>query len=389
MDPFYRQLLESLERGERFALGTVVETKGSTPQKAGARALFFADGRIVGTLGGGCLEAEARRRALLALRKGEPFHFSVQLDQDFGWDDGLICGGMAHLLIEPDPSHHLEILGRLMKTVQEGGRAVLATVIEAEGIAPGATLLLTPSEEPFGDSIPDGLKATLLRAAQPFLDAPWQDPQAVHLPDGLGHVYLEPHYPHPSLLIVGAGHIGAALAHYAARLDFEVAVLDDRASLVHAERFPEARRLLVDEIVSGIKSYPLRPDSFVVIVTRGHQHDAQALREVLGSPAAYLGMIGSRRKIHVIFQGLLEEGYATPEQLRRVRSPIGLDLGAKSVEEIAVSIAAELVAVRAKLRAGADPFTLWPEEESYPPLAAERSPKSLRLDRSAMTASVE
>jgi xanthine dehydrogenase accessory factor len=135
--------------------------------------------------------------------------------------------------------------------------------------------------------------------------------------------------------------------------------------------------LLVDEITTGLRKFPLQNDSFVVIVTRGHQHDAEALRETVASPAAYVGMIGSRRKVHVIFQGLLEEGLATPEQLRRVRAPLGLEIGARSVDEIALSIAAELVAVRAKIRAGADPYTLWPEGESYPPISALRSPKSI------------
>ncbi|MBW3622963.1 MAG: XdhC/CoxI family protein [Armatimonadetes bacterium] len=377
MPSFYEQLLESLEAGERFALGTVVHTHGSTPQKKGARALFYPDGRIVGTLGGGCLEAEARRRALLALRRGDPFHFTVQLDNDFGWDDGLICGGTATVLIEPDVRHHLSALRGLVGAVQDGERVVLATVVEAEEAQPGDTLLFRPDAPPVGDDLPSSLHSAMEEKAGAFLQAPWQEPQQVELPGHRGRAYLEPHYPLPSLLIIGGGHIGAALAHYAARLDFAVSVLDDRPSLVTPDRFPEAKGLIVDEITEGIRKHPIRPDSYVVIVTRGHQHDAEALREAVATPAAYIGMIGSRRKVHVIFQGLLEEGLATPEQLRRVRAPIGLDIDARSVEEIALSIAAELVAVRAKVRVGADPFTLFPEGETYVPLSARRSPKSI------------
>jgi xanthine dehydrogenase accessory factor len=377
MPSFYEQLLDALRAGERFALGTVVHTQGSTPQKKGARALFFPNGRITGTLGGGCLEAEARRRALLALRKGDPFHFTVQLDNDFGWDDGLICGGTATVLIEPEAGHHRAAVSALVEAERAGKRSVLAVVVDAEEVKPGETLLFRRGESPLGADLPSSLHAALAAHAEALLESPWQEPQTVQLPNGVGRAYFEPHYPLPALLIIGGGHVGAALAHFASRLDFAVAVLDDRPSLVTPDRFPEAKHLLVEEITAGLRGFPLGPESFVVIVTRGHQHDAEALRETVASPAAYVGMIGSRRKVHVIFQGLLEEGLATPEQLRRVRAPLGLEIGARSVDEIALSIAAELVAVRAKIRAGADPYTLWPEGESDPPISALRSPKSI------------
>jgi hypothetical protein len=148
------------------------------------------------------------------------------------------------------------------------------------------------------------------------------------------------------LLIMGAGHIGAALTHYASRIGFEVVVVDDRASFANRERLPDADQVLVDSVVDVARRWPKTPETYIVLVTRGHRNDAVALREVLGSPCAYIGMIGSRRKVLTIYEEFLAEGIATPEQLAQVHAPIGLDVGALTVDEIAVSIAAELIAVR-------------------------------------------
>jgi xanthine dehydrogenase accessory factor len=153
-------------------------------------------------------------------------------------------------------------------------------------VQPGETLLFRQGDAPIGADLPSSLHTAIAEQAASLLEAPWQEPQTVQLPNGIGRVYFEPHYPLPTLLIIGGGHIGASLAHFASRLDFEVAVLDDRPSLVTLDRFPEAKHLLVDEITAGLRKFPLGPDSFAVIGTRGHQHDAEALRETVATPAA-------------------------------------------------------------------------------------------------------
>jgi xanthine/CO dehydrogenase XdhC/CoxF family maturation factor len=173
-----------------------------------------------------------------------------------------------------------------------------------------------------------------------------EEPRRVTLAGSVGVAYLEPILPKPTLLIAGAGHVGAALAHYAARIGFSVAVVDDRPAFASPERLPEAEQVIVDDIVATVRRFPKNPQTYVVIVTRGHRHDAVVLREVIGTPVAYVGMIGSRRKVLTIFEEFLAEGLATPEQLAGIHAPIGLDIGALSVDEIAVSIAAELIAVR-------------------------------------------
>jgi xanthine dehydrogenase accessory factor len=153
----------------------------------------------------------------------------------------------------------------------------------------------------------------------------------------------------PRLVIAGAGHVGKALAHLGNLLDFEVMVIDDRPEFASQENVPDADGIVVGDIASAVKEIPDSPENYFVIVTRGHRNDAEALRAALGRGAAYVGMIGSRTKVDLMRREFLDKGWATEEEWGRVRAPIGLEIGSKTVEEIAVSIAAELVRVRAGL----------------------------------------
>jgi xanthine dehydrogenase accessory factor len=161
-------------------------------------------------------------------------------------------------------------------------------------------------------------------------------------------LFIEPLIPRPHLIIAGAGHIGAALAHLASLLEFEVTVVDDRPSFANRERLPDIDNVLVGDIAQTVASQPMDRDTYIVIVTRGHRHDAETLRATIKhvDEVAYIGMIGSRRKIKLIYDELLAQGIAKPEQLSKVHAPLGIDIGGESVWEIAVSIAAELVWVR-------------------------------------------
>jgi xanthine dehydrogenase accessory factor len=192
------------------------------------------------------------------------------------------------------------------------------------------------------------LQGAVEDAAHALLQEGREEPKRVLLKDPDAALYLEPLLPKPVCFIAGAGHIGAALAHYAARCGFEVAVVDDRPSLCNAERIPDATHILVGDIVETVRAWPKRRDTYWVIVTRGHKHDAVVLRELVKVPSDYLGMIGSKRKILTIYEEFLEQGLATPEELSRIHAPLGLDVGAVTVDEIALCIAAELVMVRRK-----------------------------------------
>ena len=369
-EQFLSEIVALLKEQRPFALATVVHTSGSTPQKAGARAIFLPDSRVLGTLGGGCMEAESRRRALELIRdEGRgmrdesrpgpsssliPHPSSLLLDlhlvDDFGWDDGLICGGSAQIFIQPLTTHHAspaEVYQAAIALKADRRRGMLAMVVAAPSPADIGRTLLVREDGPLVGALEDGaLTEEVTTTARRLLEEGGEAPRRLSLAAGTATVYMEPILPRPVLLIMGAGHIGAALTHDASRIGFEVVVVDDRASFANRERLPDADQVIVDSVVEVARRWPKTPETYVVLVTRGHRNDAVALREVIGSPCAYLGMIGSRRKVLTIYEEFLAEGIATPEQLARVHAPIGLDIGALTVDEIAVSIAAELIAVR-------------------------------------------
>jgi xanthine dehydrogenase accessory factor len=303
MKTFFDAMLSAIDEGQQFALGIISGVKGSSPQKQGAKALFFADGRIVGTLGGGCLEAEVRERARQALLKRQPATFELVLDHDFGWDDGLICGGKVTGLILPLASDAAPLWKNL----------ALRERIQSWGV-----------KSDFSIASDAGA-----------LDGEW--------------LYRETVRPPCALWIAGSGHVAQAVAPMAEQLDFSVTVFDDRGSLANHQFFPAAINLRVDAWDKLLlDSLPEQP-AFGLIVTRGHQHDALVLREWIHKPFTFLGMIGSSRKRRLIFSQFAQDRIATEEQLGAVECPVGLDIQAVSVTEIAVSIAARLVQRRAEL----------------------------------------
>ncbi len=245
---------DALERGEPAALVTIVSAIGSTPQRVGAKMLVFADGRIVGTIGGGCYENDAFWKAREAIASRVPQIVHYELSDDFAQETGLICGGQMD-------------------------------------------------------------------------------------------VYIEPIEPSPELYIVGAGHVGFHLARLAQEVSFRVHVIDDREKFANTERFPTAAEIIVDDLPAWIARTTLPPHAYVVIVTRGHTNDLEALRALAPHELRYLGLIGSRAKVARIYDALVADGMSA-DVLKRVHAPIGLEIGAVTPQEIAVSILAELIAVK-------------------------------------------
>ena len=343
MDPIYQQLADLLERKEPLAFAVLVETKRSTPQKCGAKAIFLPDGRILGTLGGGCLEAETRQKALRALETGESFSFKAVLDDDFGWDDGLICGGSVQTFVQPNPRSS-KVWEALLADPAKRQRRVLATVTRGEHT--GKRALFAGGELIVADDLPADLLSTLSVKSANLLAEPEPEPLSVTLQPSTVTAYFEPVLPHPVLVICGGGHIGCAVGKLAAWSGFDVVAIDDRASFANKERFPDAKQVIVDDPAKVMKDFPFDADTYVCIVTRGHRHDAVILKEIIHSQAGYIGMIGSKRKVRTVMDGFIEEGVATAEEFRRVRTPMGLAIHSLTVEEIAVSVVAELIAVR-------------------------------------------
>lgn len=344
MREILRELLDHLAGGAAACYCRLVETRGSTPQKAGAAMLVFPDGSQAGTLGGGCVEAEVKRRALDVLSGGQPQVLSFQLDSDYGWDDGLICGGRMQVLVEPlgslaDAAYYQVLAQRL-----EAGQGLIeAVVFDAQKSG-----LPAPASYAFDDehrllahhhgALDDGDAPAAVRQRLPRLA---QRPR----PTAAQGIACLPNLPRCRLVIVGGGHIGQAVGHLAPDLDFDVWVIDDRAEFVSAQRFPKAQRRIAGPIGPTLAALEITPSTYCIIVTRGHNHDEEALYHLVDRGACYVGMIGSRRKIRLIFDDLEAEGIST-ESLAKVYAPLGIDIGSQTVPEIAVSILAELVAHR-------------------------------------------
>jgi xanthine dehydrogenase accessory factor len=250
----FEEIYKLKREGKRAALATIINARGSTPSVVAAKMLVLEDGSILGTVGGGCVEFDVRKRAMAVIQDEKPRNFTFDLDQRPDDDTGLLCGGSVQ-------------------------------------------------------------------------------------------VFIEPVIPTPVLYIFGAGHVGLNVCKVAALAGFEVVVCDDREQYANRERFPDAREIHAGEMDAVLSELSPSAASYIVIVTRGHRHDMRVLRWALDTPAHYIGMIGSGRKVLTIFQQLEAEG-AARESFQRVFAPIGLEISAAMPEEIAISIVAELIAIR-------------------------------------------
>ncbi|MEP6663445.1 MAG: XdhC family protein [Verrucomicrobiota bacterium] len=324
----FEALAEAARREEKVALGIITGVKGSSPQKLGAKALFFPDGRINGTLGGGCLEAEIQQRALRSLQTGESSTFELVLDHDFGWDDGLICGG--------------KVFGVILPNAQNVGEKFWRKLAERKSISPwGVKTDFSIAMESRAGVPP--VQRTRQREAE-VIDKKSGRLEARPTFDWLYQESIAPPCP---LWIAGAGHIAQAVAPLASKLDFDVTVFDDRPALCNYEFFPDEITLRVGDWDKLLQETPTAQSSFALVVTRGHRHDALVLKDWIQKDFAFIGMIGSARKARIIFDHLLEEKIATAEQTDRVACPVGIKILSESVEEIAVSIMAQFIEKRA------------------------------------------
>jgi xanthine dehydrogenase accessory factor len=301
MTRFYEQLAAALAENQPFVLALISGTKGSSPQRIGAKALFFPDGKIIGTLGGGCLEAEVNSRAKKAMQTGQAATFDMVLDHNFGWDDGLICGGSVSGLILPRAAEAAELWRKL---------AAVAKPVRW------------------------GVKADFSIAPVESCDDEW--------------LYKETVSPPSDLWIAGSGHVAQAVAPLALQLDFAVTVFDDRPEMANSQFFPPEVQLQVGGWHELLKVPLPKSPAFGLIVTRGHQHDALVLSEWIHHPFVFLGMIGSRRKARIMREQFLKQDIATAEQFDKIACPVGVEIKAVSTQEIAVSAMAQFIQKRAE-----------------------------------------
>lgn len=332
-------ILTFFDSARPFAVATVIEAAGSTPVPAGAKALIEADGTIHGTVGGGAVEAQAQHHARQALGGTGPRWFTFDLA---GADPAIadpICGGRMRLLVDPTAQRFRAEYRTAAEALARRERGVWLTTIREQD--PLQTTCRFASVSDF-DSLrgfppPATLNRALSEACPCLVPCPGDVPATM---------FVEPLIPPPQLLVVGGGHVGQAVAAQAALLDLDVTVIEDRPEFAEPRRFPAGTRIRCGVVADEVAAFPTGSDTYIVIVTRGHQHDAAALRACIRRPSAYLGMIGSRRKIPLLRRQFLEAGWATAEEFDRVHAPIGLDLGAVTVPEIATSILAQIIAVR-------------------------------------------
>ena len=336
----HRVIVEDADAGRAFAVAVILKDTGSAPRKAGTKALIDAAGAIRGTIGGGAVEAEAQRRAVEAIRDRRPVVFDFALEGTSARDDRPICGGSVRILIDPTVAAQRQAYAAAAEARRERRRGVLVTTVRHGAACRVETQWLAAGAAATGLGLPDTeevREALAGEAPRLFVDG---------LPQEGREVLVEPLVPAPQLVIAGGGHIGQALALQASLVGFEIAVIDDRPEFADPALYPEGAAVRCGDVARELAAWPFAADTYVAVVTRGHQHDERALAACLRRPAAYLGMIGSRRKVAMIRQSLRESGAATEEELGRVYAPIGLDIGAETVPEIAVSIVAQLVAVR-------------------------------------------
>lgn len=259
---------------------------------------------------------------------------------------------------ESEP-HLWEVNGEEMKALAEeliqikeqGVAAVLATVIEAgenDRVAPGEKCLIRDGKIKTGTIRHQGLLQAIVQEAEARLREEKSKLVSLEVPDAGGklELFFEVMPSPPNLIVVGAGHIAVPLVKFAKNLDFRVAVLDDRILFANRERFPDADEILVGDMAATLKGLPINPSSYIVLITRGHKYDEPCLREIIYSPAKYIGMIGSKRRTKACFQRFREEEKIAEEVLQRVYAPIGLDINTETPEEIALSILAEIIKVR-------------------------------------------
>jgi len=354
----YLGLKKVFEQDLEAVLITVTSVLGSTPRKPGAKMLVFVDGTTVGTIGGGCGEAEARREALNAFTAKDSKIYRLNMTADVVQEEGMVCGGIMELFIEYMGKHSPVEKADLNKdylSALEHNNPILVTVIQTtEKTWLGNKLVIKTSQEIMGDLGKKELNNVALekgkiggKKCQPLLIClDFEFNLCESSSQKLAYrLLIEPPTTIVQLLILGAGHIARPLATMAKIVGYEVTVVDDRPSFANYSRFSTADTVICADFERALETININPQTFVVIITRGHRYDKVCLKKVINQPASYIGMIGSRKRVKSLISELEEDGVSS-EALQKLYSPIGLNIGAETPEEIAVSILSELIKVQ-------------------------------------------
>lgn len=341
MNEQWKELRQCILSGQPFVVVSIVEKSGSAPRKTGARMIVKQDLSISGTIGGGRLEAEAIAQAKVVLDEKSSRVTAFELTGKDASEMEMICGGTGKLLmvyVDPQSEDQLNLLEALSDCEKENKGGWLLTAIDAEGKARQYMM---------------AENGKIVRSTLPFTPCTFTEQKGIEqcLRDYetmLGQkLYAEKIEKRFDLYLFGAGHVAQRVAPIAESVGFNTIVIDDRMAYGNLERFPNSKIILVPSLESALPDLPIDKRSYVAIMTRGHLQDKDILCQMLKYSPGYIGMIGSKRKRDLIYKSLIEnEGYSAPD-FDRVHCPIGIDISAESPEEIAISIVAELIRVRA------------------------------------------
>jgi len=344
MNPVYQFICEKNAGLDNFMLATILSTEGSTPQIPGSSALFSRKDLVMGTLGGGILEYKAREISARILDSKVSFLSQFDLDAKIDSEDSAACGGKALVLFDASPADSRKAFKDLCKSMMKKSPGTLAT-----SFTPGEEASVTIRRIWLdGRSIQDNAvsKKEVPLPCEVIKKNFSRGKPSLFRTKTKARIFLEPVFPQEELIIAGAGHIGQAVSHLGHLLNFKVTVIDDREEFANPSRLPDADTIISGNIAEALRNLTITPSCYIVIVTRGHAHDAAALRECISSDAGYIGMIGSKIKIALMREKFIENGWASPVQFDRVFAPIGIPIPSQTIEEIAISIAAQLVEMR-------------------------------------------
>ncbi len=347
MQDVFHEAVDLLEKDEQLVMATVIRTKGSTPQKPGAKLLVRSDGTGVGTLGGGCVEGDIWYAASQLMRRGGDAQYrEYELNEDLAAEDGLVCGGTMFFLIDPvyRPEQYLDFAKEIDDAYEGGPSVALASLIKtANGRGSIGSKLFIREDGSTEGSLGDlRLDRDAVKRARSLMAMGRNE--YVIADEGVEY-FIEAYTTPPQLVICGGGHVSRALASHAKPLGFRLFITDDREEFASPQRFPEADMVVAEKPEDALRELPINANTFIVVATRGHRFDNVALAAAADTSARYVGLMGSKRKTILIYEDLVRMGISE-ERLREIRSPIGLDIHARTPEEIAISIIGEILMFR-------------------------------------------
>ena len=348
MQEVFHEAAKLSNKGDPFVVATVVRTKGSTPQKPGAKLLVREDGSGVGTLGGGCVEGDIWFAAKQLMKQGGPaLEREYELNEDLAAEEGLVCGGTMYFLIDPaySPDDYRMYATEIRDAYEGGGAVALASIVKSpKGSVrtTGGKLFVRESGSTNGTLGSNSLNQEATKRALRLMAH--GNSEYVKAEDGTEY-FIEAYTTPPQIILCGGGHVSKAIAPLAKSLGFRIFITDDREEFANPTRFPEADIILAKTPENALQQLPINANSFIIIATRGHRYDNVALEAAAATSAKYVGLLGSKRKTILIYEDLVRNGIPVP-RVKEIRSPVGLDINARTPSEIAVSIIAEILMFR-------------------------------------------